>query len=162
MSLTKSERMEAFTQRGADCDCWEWAGTIDKDGYGRVGGREEFAKLRAHRVAYEIARGDIPSGLYVCHSCDNRRCVNPAHLWLGTCKENLADMVAKGRGGKNGRPGSHSVGSENPNAKLSADVVREIRASRPQHSLREMAKRYGITKSSVCDIVSRRSWAHVS
>lgn len=83
--------------------CWEWSGATMPLGYGQItdvarrtaGGRR--ARSRAHRVAYELAYGQIPDGLYVCHRCDTPRCVRPTHLFLGTPKDNYDDMVAKGR-----------------------------------------------------------------
>lgn len=81
-------------------DCWLWRGAITSAGYGSVGivCREHHEVTRpAHRVAYVLAHGDIPSGLVVMHSCDNPPCVNPAHLSLGTHADNRRDSIAKGR-----------------------------------------------------------------
>lgn len=72
--------------------CWLWTGKCNRDGYGYIDDRG------AHRVAYELSKGPIPTGLFVCHSCDNKRCVNPSHLWAGGAAANTQDMIAKGRG----------------------------------------------------------------
>ena len=77
--------------------CWIWTGGIDKDGYGRGFRAEGSRKPGAHCFAYERTYGAIPLGLFVLHSCDNPRCVNPEHLSLGTHADNMADMMRKGR-----------------------------------------------------------------
>ncbi len=77
--------------------CWPWTGAGHRDGYGRAHflGRDKIAI--AHRLAYKLSKGDIKEGMDVLHTCDNRKCCNPAHLWLGTHKENMDDMRRKGR-----------------------------------------------------------------
>ena len=79
-------------------DCWEWKASVNSvHGYGQIG--YQGSMLRAHRVAWMLVRGPIPKGLCVLHKCDNRKCVNPYHLWLGTLKDNTQDMMRKGRCG---------------------------------------------------------------
>lgn len=99
-----------------DGDCWEWNGILTRDGYGAI--RAHGRMRLAHRLAYTVWSGPIPDDLCVLHKCDNRRCINPDHLFLGTRLDNTADMLSKGRG-KNQKPGKvHTTctveGCENP------------------------------------------------
>ncbi len=79
--------------------CWNWTSSIaTKTGYGKLvfGGKD----ISAHRASYTVFKGEIPKGKHVCHTCDNKKCVNPEHLWVGTAKENMQDKISKGRSPK--------------------------------------------------------------
>lgn len=132
-----------------DDGCWEWKGAISKtSGYGMIA--YQGKQTQPHRIAWGLTYGPIPDGLYVCHRCDNRLCVRPDHLFLGTPKENTADMIAKGRVARGER--AHS-------SKLTADDVRAIRLS--PDSAKVIAVRYGISEMYVYAIKARRTWKHI-
>lgn len=93
-NLSLLERFERkFSKAGG---CWEWTNYKNKKGYGQIMVSRGVYKL-AHRISYEFYIGDIPSGLFVCHKCDNPSCVNPEHLFIGTHDDNMLDMTKKGR-----------------------------------------------------------------
>src|SRR5689334_15866969 len=78
--------------------CWLWLGPVRPDGYGTIGrGGRNGGMVPAHRASYEVHFGPPPKELCVCHRCDVKTCINPAHLWLGTKKDNTQDMMRKGR-----------------------------------------------------------------
>ncbi len=130
--------------------CWLWDGCRKETGYGQHSWRGR--KQQAHRAAYELFNGPIADGLHVLHVCDVRNCVNPAHLRLGTHLENMRDMIGKGRHvAPRGERASWS--------KLTAEDVSAIRATtNPAH---EIAPRYGISKSLVWAVRSRKVWRHL-
>ena len=133
--------------------CWLWIGAVSGNGYGNTV-MPDGSWRGSHLVSFELHNGAIPDGLNVCHSCDVRACVNPAHLWLGTQSENLIDMVQK----KRHRP-NPLLGEDSPASKLTeADVLAIRTSNEPADAL---AARYGINASTVWDIRRRRSWRHI-
>lgn len=117
-------------KRGAD-ECWQWLATRS-GGYGRFVLNGEV--VGAHRAAWELQNGAVPPGMFVCHRCDNRRCVNAAHLFLGTPADNVRDMWEKGRA----RPRKRKI-----------DVAAAVAMRSAGLSQREIARRFGATQPSV-------------
>lgn len=159
-------RIERGTDRSGGPDaCWVWVGLRDRKGYGRLSrGARGAGMVAAHRAAYELALGPIPAGLFVCHRCDVRACVNPAHLFLGTAADNNRDMVAKGRHGAWTKPGSHPAGEAHPLSKLNEETVREIRALWASGGVkqRDLAARFGVDQQVIWSVIHRRTWAQVA
>lgn len=147
------QRLWSRVKPNADTECWEWLALKDKDGYGRfyIGKKN----LLAHRVAYAAYYKIDPGNLLVCHRCDNPSCVNPAHLWLGSNADNLADMKNKGR--------SHSCRGERGSRTVltPSDVyqIRELVSSGLTH--RQAGRAVGIGKSQVGRIMRGEQWAHI-
>lgn len=167
MMLSREEREERFWAKVAKTDaCWNWTGCITH-GYGRF--LWDGRPASSHRVAWALCVGPIPAGLHVLHRCDNRRCVRPDHLFLGTNADNVADMVAKGRTargqehGTHRRPESRPKGERNGNARLTAHAVREIRRRCALgESQSSLAFAFGVSETTIHDVLARRRWAHVS
>ncbi len=155
---------EKVDKRGSD-DCWLWTGCCDAGGYGIIGAGGRGGKsLKVHRLSYELHNGSIPigegyHGTCVCHACDNRRCVNPAHLWLGTMADDTRDKMEKGRwqGG-----GGTSFGEKNGRVKLTEVQVTAIRQDYKWHSRTHgssaLARKYRVSCCTICRIVKNKTW----
>ena len=135
--------------------CWIWQGNISPAGYGVTGVRSLRSK-QAHRSAYEIVTGErVSSLLDICHRCDERRCVNPDHLFVGTRSDNMVDCREKGRLRTPFKKGQRASTS-----KLTEDQVREIR--RATESNRKLAKRMGISRRAIQFVKTGRTWSWVA
>jgi hypothetical protein len=131
-------------------DCWLWTAHRVPNGYGKFMLRG--AGMWAHRIAWELTHGPIPSGMHVCHRCDVPSCVNPAHLFLGTATDNQRDSVAKGRHIRGERVGGH---------RLSENDVKQIRAMRGLLTQGQIAANCGVSQTLVSAVLRGKVWAHV-
>jgi hypothetical protein len=146
-------RLWARVARGSPDQCWEWQGAITGHGYGSI--RERCISRGCHVIAYRSAVGPVPEGMMVCHTCDNRKCCNPAHLFLGTALDNNRDRENKGRG-------NPPIGERAPAAKLTAadvGLIRLLLACGAKQ--RPLARLFGVTQMAVNNIAHHRTWAHV-
>lgn len=137
--------------------CWEWVGAKVRDGYGELTLGGSTARVRAHRLSWALHKGAIPNGMLVLHKCDNRSCVRPDHLFLGTQSDNNHDMAQKGRARS-----PRVKGTANGASKLTEAQVRELRLLREQGwLLRDLAAKYDLSVPQIWHITKRNSWKHV-
>ena len=151
--MTNSKDVERFFRNVIKKKkCWEWIGGVSNAGYGCINIRGKIEG--AHRFSYIIHKGKVPKKMYVCHTCDNKLCVNPKHLWIGTPRENQQDMYDKGRDYHVG-----FKGEENPRAKLDRKSVKKIiKMYLKIKSQRKLAKQFGVCKSTIGYILRGEVW----
>lgn len=134
--------------------CWIWTGRLKDTGYGEINPGGRSSPRGAHRISYELFKGEIPKGMYVLHKCDVRCCVNPDHLFIGTAKDNTQDMMSKGRGKYVAR-----YGEDCPQAKLSRKDVEDIRKRyKSGESRGSIAKDYTVTPKHIYQVAVGRCW----
>lgn len=144
--MKDQERIKKHSEPVTECGCWIWTGAVSKAGYGLCNS-EKKKTASAHRVSYEAFVGEIPEGKIIAHICDNPLCVNPAHLWLATHKENSSDMVNKKRSAKGELCGK---------SKLNNEQIKFIRESTLSH--RKLGAMFGVTHSNIGYIKRGMTW----
>jgi len=156
LPLSEQFRIVAFEDRmipEPNSGCWLWMGMLKDTGYGHFCFKQKT--VRAHRASWEIYNGAIPDGLHVLHRCDNRSCVNPEHLFLGTHQDNMRDCHEKGR----------AIGPQGEAAhlaKLTTDDVLAIRAMPyDRRTLSTLSRQYGVSTQTIHKIIKRKTWKHV-
>jgi hypothetical protein len=134
--------------------CWNWTSTKNHTGYGQFSIGRKGKKL-AHRLAWQLTCGSIPQGKCVLHRCDNPKCVNPAHLFLGSQQDNIDDMVSKGRHGD-------ARGVNNGRSKLTEQDVLTVR-SLSEQGINQLviAAKFNVHRSAIYKIASRKTWKHI-
>ncbi len=132
--------------------CWLWDATIMNTGYGQIYYKRKLQL--AHRVSYMLFVGTIPKGLWVLHNCDNRRCVNPNHLYVGTRQDNMDDMINRNHSQKGERHYGNKVSESD------VIVIRDM-TDKKLMSTRKLAKKFGVSQGAICHIIHRRTWTHV-
>lgn len=134
--------------------CWDWNGGLSR-GYACMVFGEQYKFTGAHRISWRIHYGEIPEKLLVLHKCDNKCCTNPEHLFLGTHKDNVQDMISKGR---NKVP----FGSDHANSKLTVEKVLEIKKLlKIGVTMKRISKDYNISNGAICAIKMNKTWKHV-
>jgi hypothetical protein len=151
-------RIVALRSRRSDSGCLEYQGPLNRKGYGR-----QFNQL-VHRIAWVATHGDIPDGLFVCHRCDNPRCLEPTHLFLGTNTDNMRDCARKRRLFHQQHPELAVRGEQVGTARLSNSQVLQIAKllSNRTKEYQEIASLFGVSKDCIHDIAYGRSWAHLT
>ena len=153
MSQSLAERFSTKYEVDPVSGCWVWTACRSATGYGKIGNMGRT--MAAHRVSYELYVSPVGDGMCVLHKCDNRPCVNPQHLFVGTKADNTQDMIQKGRA-------AHPRGDDAPSAKLDSSQVLRIRERcMCGESYVVLAREYGISKRSVCSIARGDVWKHL-
>lgn len=151
-------RFWKHVDKRSEDECWDWKADCSRSGYGGLWDNQRGKNISAHRLSYEIHRGPIEKGMYVIHSCDNKRCVNPKHLEQGSPKKNTNDAIDRGLRPK--MPIPVKFGEQNPKSKLTIEQVRFIRTN-PNMGHKEIADMYGLSPNCIRGVRIGRTWKGV-
>lgn len=154
--MTKKTVLERFEEKyipEPNSGCWLWIGADDNKGYGHI--KVNGSTIKAHRLSFNLHKGEIPVGLHVLHTCDNPICVNPDHLFLGTHQDNMLDRQVKGRNPLT------LYGEDNPAHKLTGRQILDIRNKYlpRKYSVRRLAKEYNVSFQLIQKIVTNQVWS---
>jgi hypothetical protein len=146
---TKKERFFSHVKKTSNC--WLWTGCCNKGGYGRFSIPTQTWTLLAHRISWEIFKGEIPKGMDVLHHCDNPPCVRPKHLYLGTDADNVRDRHQRGRD-------AHLYGEDSSSAKLTFKKAQWIRKHYKFRQAKILAKKFGVERQTILRIVHNKTY----
>lgn len=155
LKFLKNIKSRFWQQVQKSNDCWIWMGAKCSYGYGnfRIMINRTRHVEKAHRASYMLSNNtEIPQGMCICHKCDNRPCVNPDHLFLGSYADNSADMVKKGRSARGQKIGI---------CVLTEEKVKQIIAMKSQYSTTQIAKMFGVSRGCIWNIFRKNSWRYI-
>lgn len=154
------DRFWVRVDRGGKDECWEWIGSLESSGYGNLS--ESGKQNSAHRQAWELENED-PGDDWVLHKCDNKKCCNPNHLYLGDHTQNMADAWERGLMTPNNNlpPADERGGEREPGAKLTEEEAKEVKSMIGDFTQTEIAEKFGITQTTVSRIKLGQTWSHV-
>ena len=156
LNTVKERFMAKVDTTSSPIGCWIWNASTRSNGYGKF--RVKGMYWGAHRFSFFMFIGPVPHDLFVCHSCDNKSCVNPDHLWLGSNKDNLDDAVRKGLHGKNLKRGE----TQHASIFTDADVLIMRRLANKNFTHGQIADLFDVERRCVSKVISRTTWKHVA
>ncbi len=152
----KFEDVWKYIDKKSNIECWEWTRSLNTQGYGQmnVGGNPYLA----HRIVYELTYNQIPYKLCVLHSCDNPKCCNPEHLFIGSRDDNNKDKKNKGRSYH-----PNHKGELNQTSKLTCKDIKEIRNlySTGKYTQKELGNMFGVVRQNIGKIINHKRWKHI-